>query len=97
MPGDGCPVIRQRRFVVFDGVGAPSAALQKSNTCLVPAAVALRVAFVASRFTAAVAWPRAAPAALFAPLSYRLMNGFFVVQGFFIVAFRRAEARKDAA
>jgi hypothetical protein len=47
--------------------------------------VAVDAAFLLSRFAAAVAWPRALPIAEFAPLSHMLINGFFLVQGFFIL------------
>lgn len=58
-----------------------------------PTAVAVDAAFLLSRFTAAVALPRALPIAEFAPLSHMLMNGFFLVQGFFIlIAFRTGQS-----
>jgi hypothetical protein len=47
--------------------------------------VALREAFVASRRTAADAWLRAAPPTAFALLSHMLRNGFFLIQGFFML------------
>jgi hypothetical protein len=58
---------------------------QKSSTCFEAKVVAVDAAFLLSRFAAAVAWPRALPIAEFAPLSHMLMNGFFLVQGFFIL------------
>ena len=57
---------------------------QKSVTCCAAAAVTAAAALLVSRFTAAVACPRALPINLLAPLSHMLMNGFFVVQGFFM-------------
>jgi len=58
---------------------------QKFSTCFVPTVVPVDAAFLISRFAAAVAWPRALPIAELAPLSHMLMNGFFFVQGFFIL------------
>ena len=43
--------------------------------------VACRLNLVCSLFAAAVAWPLARPATELAPLSHRLMNGFFFVHG----------------
>lgn len=63
------------------GAAAPVAALvQKFSTLPIPRVVAALV----SRWAAAVAWPRARPITAFAPDSHMLMNGFFLVQGFFM-------------
>ena len=65
--------------------GGLSTFVQKSSICFVPTVAAVDEAFLISRFAAAVPWPRALPIAEFAPLSHMLMNGFFLVQGFFIL------------
>jgi len=65
-------------------VSGLNAFAQKAITCFAPAVVAVDGALLTSRFAAAVAWPRALPIAELAPLSHMLMNGFFLVQGFFI-------------
>ena len=73
------PSAAQRRFFFF-GVGAVKAPVQKRTTSF-----ALWVIIVeACRLLAATARPRAEPAIEFAPLSHMLMNGFFLVQGFFM-------------
>ena len=46
--------------------------------------VAFVIAVAAWRFACPTAWPRSEPAAALAPLSHMLMNGFFLIQGFFI-------------
>ena len=70
------------RLLAF-GFEVPSAAPQKSSICCVAVAIASFDPRAASRLIAVAAWPRAAPAALWAPLSHMLMNGFFLSQGFF--------------
>ena len=68
-------MLSQRR--VFFLAGVVALPLQKSMICLAANA------WVAAtwRLAAAVAWPRAEPAARFAALSQMLMAGFFVVHG----------------
>ena len=69
-----------RRLRVGAGVGV-SERVQNSVTCCVAAAALAVPALPASRFVAAAACERALPITLFAPLSHRLMNGFFFSQG----------------
>lgn len=64
----------------FGLAGKVSAPAHRSIICLVPS-VTIALAW---RFDSAVARPRAEPMAAFAPLSHVLMNGFFLVQGFFM-------------
>jgi len=78
----------QRRLRGLRGLrgaaGGFSAFAQKFVTCFTPSVVAVCAALFASRLTAAVVWPRAWPITVLAALSHMLMNGFFLVHGFFI-------------
>ena len=69
-----------RRLRVGAGVRVTER-VQNSVTCCAAAAAMAVPALAASRFVAAVACARALPTTLFAPLSHRLMNGFFFSQG----------------
>ena len=66
------------RFLRPLGARTPvTAPVQASNTSF----VALFIAEADRRFASAASWTRAAFATEWAPLSHRLMNGFFLSQG----------------
>jgi hypothetical protein len=76
-------LLRRRGAAAFAGV---SAWAQNSLTCRMPAVVAADAFCLTLRVAAALADPRVRPAMALVALRAMLMNGFFLVPGFFIRA-----------